>query len=954
MDTRGNRGDERRRLDTPARDGSSHRVHDVERSRSRSRSLRDRERELQNARNRLRTMEREVQRDRESRARTRQSSESRHRSRSRLSRNNQHARDGELRRETQRSDSPTFSSKDIAAIVNSLKSGASPQPVTQSAPSSKPADSHNLIPNFDPSKNNQRVDIWLKKVNECAYVYGWDERTTTHFALQKLQGLAKTWYESLNTILFSWQEWQEKLLNAFPCEQNYGQILEDMLRRKSRPNEPIEVYYYEKLSLLNQSEITGKRAVDCIIHGISDRTMKTSSLSLRCTSPEQLLKFLMSNKEGSHQPDRGFPKNKNWSDATGGNTSKPNVSTRPHQSLGIFCFNCKEKGHPYMQCPKPLVKCDHCHKFGHNIDKCFTKPDGKSAKKDDVKKAMCISSKTPNSKFIKRASVNGTPTEVFIDFGSEVTLLRKSLASSLGISHDHVQSTMKGFGNGLVKSLGSVTVDLEIDGVKARVLGKVVSDGLLDKPMLVGQTFTEQPHIVVYKDSSTLRFHDIGSEMPSLSPDLSEKPLQKVIVNKDLQLFGPASVNVQTDQSFSGSVLSNDRLVGKPDQQYVVCGGIYRVRDGRVNIAIIPCHTPCLLQKGLVLCRVERVDLVNRISGPQDESIHTNVADINEAEIKIGTTISDDIRARLLDLLHRYKHCFASSLQTLGCTDVTEMSIELSSQRPIVYRPYRLSHHEREKVRLMVDEMLQTGIIRESVSEYASPIILVRKKDGNLRMCIDYRMLNSVTVKERYPMPIIEDELTRLSGQAYFISLDLASGYYQVPISEQSKHLTAFVTPDGQFEFNRMPFGLANAPAVFQRMMNRILGSARFTKATAYIDDVLIFGKNPMECLDRLEEVLQLLEKARLTLNLSKCEFLKDKIDYLGYEISAAGIKPGEKKIQCVLDFPRPDNVHRVRQFLGLVSYFRKFIQGFAQVAFPLTRLLKKDIAWEWTDLLTL
>ncbi|CAH2220104.1 jg14835 [Pararge aegeria aegeria] len=292
-------------------------------------------------------------------------------------------------------------------------------------------------------------------------------------------------------------------------------------------------------------------------------------------------------------------------------------------------------------------------------------------------------------------------------------------------------------------------------------------------------------------------------------------------------------------------------------------------------------------------------------------------------QIRVSDRVPEVDKQRLLELLNRYKHCFASSLKDLGCTNATTMDIELNSQRPVVYRPYRLSHHEREKVRVMVKEMLDAGIVRESASEYASPIILVRKKDGSLRMCVDYRMLNSITVKERYPMPIIEDEIARLTGQACFISLDLTSGYYQVPISEHSKHLTSFVTPDG---------------------------SARFGKATAYLDDVLIFGRDPTECLERLEEVLHLIEKANLTLNLSKCYFLRNTIDYLGYEISAAGVKPGEKKILCVTNFPRPENVHNVRQFLGLASYFRKFIKDFARIAFPLSKLLKKDTVWTWND----
>lgn len=186
-------------------------------------------------------------------------------------------------------------------------------------------------------------------------------------------------------------------------------------------------------------------------------------------------------------------------------------------------------------------------------------------------------------------------------------------------------------------------------------------------------------------------------------------------------------------------------------------------------------------------------------------------------------------------------------------------------------------------------------------------------------MCVDYRILNSITVKERYPMPVIENEIARSMGQACFISLDLASGYYQVPIAEQGRHLASFITPDGQYEFNRMPFGFTYALSVFQRMMNCILGSARFSSAAAYIDNVLIFGKDAVEYLDRFEDVLEDIGKANLTLNISKYNLLRDSIDYLVYEISTAGVRLDEKKIISVRNFLRPKNV------LWPDRYFRKF-----------------------------
>lgn len=203
------------------------------------------------------------------------------------------------------------------------------------------------------------------------------------------------------------------------------------------------------------------------------------------------------------------------------------------------------------------------------------------------------------------------------------------------------------------------------------------------------------------------------------------------------------------------------------------------------------------------------------------------------------------------------------------------MEIHLHDSTPVVYRPYRLSYSERAVVRDLVKELEESGIVRESSSEYATPILLVRKKTGDYRLCIDFRALNKKTIKQQYPLPrIIDDQLDSLAGYKYYTTLDLASGYYQIPLAENSKRLTAFITPDGHYEFNRMPFGLTNAPATFQKTINRILGGARFKHAFAYMDDIIIPSKDVDSGFAKLDEILKLFSSSGLTLNLSKCNFL--------------------------------------------------------------------------------
>lgn len=203
------------------------------------------------------------------------------------------------------------------------------------------------------------------------------------------------------------------------------------------------------------------------------------------------------------------------------------------------------------------------------------------------------------------------------------------------------------------------------------------------------------------------------------------------------------------------------------------------------------------------------------------------------------------------------------------------MNITLSDNTPITYRQYRLPLPERKKTNTIVQELIDGDIIRESNSPYTSTILLVKKKNGEDRLCVDYRKLNSRTIKEHYPLPRIDDQLDKLYGCHYFTSLDLSSGYHQIPMAANSKQLTSFVTPDGQYEYNRMPFGLANAPSVFQRLMNKVLGSLKYDAITVYLDDILIPSTTVDERLKRLSEVLKVLEEEGLTLRLEKCKFLK-------------------------------------------------------------------------------
>ena len=254
-----------------------------------------------------------------------------------------------------------------------------------------------------------------------------------------------------------------------------------------------------------------------------------------------------------------------------------------------------------------------------------------------------------------------------------------------------------------------------------------------------------------------------------------------------------------------------------------------------------------------------------------------------------------------------------------------------------------------EKISQTIDGMLGKGIIQPSSSPWVSPIVLVPKKDGQLRFCIDYRKLNSVTKKDQYPLPHIEDILDMLGGMRYFSTLDSASGYWQIEMSEEAHQKSVFVTHRYLHEFVHMPFGLCNAPAMFQRLMEVVLDGILWKNCFVYIDDVLVCSKTLDEYLTHLIEVFRRLRKANLRLKLKKCMFLRPKVQYLGHVISREGVSPDPEKVETVKNYPVPTNPTEVRQFVGLASYYRRFMKDFAEIAKPLYSLTCKDMTFEWS-----
>ena len=316
----------------------------------------------------------------------------------------------------------------------------------------------------------------------------------------------------------------------------------------------------------------------------------------------------------------------------------------------------------------------------------------------------------------------------------------------------------------------------------------------------------------------------------------------------------------------------------------------------------------------------------------------------------IGNNLPPEDRDKLRNLVMRFSEVISLNDLDLGSTDLTTHKINLKTEIPIKSSPYKTNHLMRREIETQIRKMSDANVIEESDSPFASPVVLVRKKDGTYRFCIDFRKLNEQTIKDAYPIPRIDEVIEAVFDAKIFTIIDLIQGYWQVEIDEHDKHKTAFITTSGLYHFNKMPFGLCNAPATFQRLMNKVLTGILWKRCIVYLDDIIIYAKTFSDHLEALEEVFKRLSRAGLKIKLSKCHFITNTVRYLGFLITADGLKTDPSKVSVILNVEVPKNVKDVRAFLGMASYYRRFMPNFSHIAEPLTNLTRKRIIFKWTQ----
>ena len=347
------------------------------------------------------------------------------------------------------------------------------------------------------------------------------------------------------------------------------------------------------------------------------------------------------------------------------------------------------------------------------------------------------------------------------------------------------------------------------------------------------------------------------------------------------------------------------------------------------------------MEPTLEFVRVDESHVCVRRAGSDDEVKCNSKTDAILSRMDVGD-LTESQQERLQQVIGRYQSTFSEDEDDLGFCDLVKNKIVTKDDKPIRVPHRRVPPHQWPEVRDYIQNSLDQGIIRESSSPYASPIVLVRKKDGKLRLCVDYRLLNAKTHKDAYPLPRIDEALDVLKGAKYFCSLDLAHGFNQIPMEESDIKKTAFRTgTGGLYEYTRMPFGLCNAPGTYMRVMDKAFGDLNFQFLLVYLDDILVFGSTFEETLFRLETVLPRLSNLNLKIKPEKCQLFRKKVRYLGHVVTHEGTSPDPEKERAVSEWPRPVTLRDLRGFLGLSGYYRRFLKGYAEVAAPLQRLLQ-------------
>ena len=625
---------------------------------------------------------------------------------------------------------------------------------------------------------------------------------------------------------------------------------------------------------------------------------------------------------------------------------------------GMFCYNCGEDNHHMRNCQneknpvlvqEKMIARQNANQ--HNVPQTQRNPvqhhENSATRKDVIPELL-------GPRYESYLYLNGTRCKCLIDTGAQPSIITESYLKTMFPSLEvhpltNIVST-EGSGGHITQYSGYIVVDVqfpeELDPERTT----------FSIPILVGNDTTYSQTIPLIVGTNILR--KLGT-IPQLFNKKAPLPQSDFVIafrtvliptsNEEGSLgnLGPLS-KTTIDPGYTGIIPVKLRNISLEKQTPVLVQQSTKVQSGlivkegvmnmsttgRINVPVVNISDrPIQLDKHTKLAEVSVPDsIVPATSAPTDLP---SIID----EIDIGP-VPAEWKPRITSMIRDHINVFSQNDLDLGGTDAVKHRIQLTDETPFKERSRPVAPHDFEDLRQHLKELLEMGVIRESQSPYASPIVITRKKSGKIRMVIDYRRLNNRTIKDSYNLPKIEDILTSLSGAKWFSTLDLKSGYYQIEMHEDDKEKTAFACPLGFYEFNKLPQGVVNAPATFQRFMEKTMADMMRRGCMVFLDDLVIYSDTLQNHEERLRMVFERLAKNGLKLSPSKCKLYQTKVSYLGHLISQDGIATDPEKIETLKSWPIPRNSKDLHSFLGFTSFYRKYVKHYSQVAEPLQNLL--------------
>ena len=641
-----------------------------------------------------------------------------------------------------------------------------------------------------------------------------------------------------------------------------------------------------------------------------------------------------------------------------------------------LCFACKGRGHISKQCPQ---------RFNSESPQSVNPPQSTSSTPRPEANRGAMDSQNVSPEFVEtfiapsprgKMTIGGLDIGCIFDTGAESSIIPSS------VYHRHLKERLGGLQHEpgvFLNVVGVGGIEVPIEGfieVSVEISGQTLQGGFLvaedrvcngtqsDYPVLVGCNILRKMH--EFSTGVGLHSHVLKEAMNSQKKEdcytsvktgkmeiLPPYTIRRVVCQvENKTLFSGTEVLVrEVDLPMSVATTEGcQEMKGDTVELFMMNHSAKEIQlppDLQVAEALPVERKPeiCLdLQEDqlrVVVCDVVAEKSQVQKEDKEESTSETGGISILPPGVKLDG-LSREQEEKVKELLHKHADVFSAGAYDLGECSVVPHHIQLEDN-PVVRLPYRrITPPLIPEVKDALQEMLDRGIIRPSKSPYASPVVLVRKKDGSLRLCIDYRKINSHTVKDSFPLPRIEEALDALRDAKYFTSMDLVHGYFQVVMDPTSIDVTAFRVPWGLYEFTRMPQGLVNSPSTFQRTMEYILGDLNLSQIILYLDDILVFSSTFEQHLERLDLVLTRLAENGLKVKGKKCHFVQQEVEYLGHVVTSEGVRMDPGKVEKIRTWPRPQNGKDVSSFLGLASYYRRFIDGFSSIAAPLHQVAEK------------